>query len=58
MRTKVRVSTITSIELKQRLKKSKSKRHTARRPAVFKSDDWYSNAMLSIGIRAKAQTNA
>jgi hypothetical protein len=58
VRTKVRVSAITSKELKRTLKKSGSKRRTASRAAVFKSDSWYANAALSIGVSAKAQTNA
>ena len=58
MRTKVRVSSIRSKELKRTLKKSGFKRRTASRAAVFKSASWYANAALSIGVSTKAQTNA
>ena len=51
MHTRVRVSPITPEQLKQKLKKSKlTKRNSARRTKNFKSDSWYSNAMLSIGV--------
>jgi hypothetical protein len=44
-------------QLKQKLKKSKpTKRKSARRAAKFKSDSWYSNAMLSIGVSAKTES--
>ena len=57
VRTRVRVSPITPEQLKQKQKKSKpTKRKSARRPVKFKSDSWYSNAMLSIGVSAKAES--
>jgi hypothetical protein len=57
VRTRVRVSPITPEQLKQKLKKSKPTKHkSARRAAKFKSDSWYSNAMLSIGVSAKAES--
>jgi hypothetical protein len=55
--TRVRVSPITTEQLKQKLKKSKlTKRNSAKRTTKFKSDSWYSNALLSIGVSAKAES--
>jgi hypothetical protein len=52
---RVRVRRITSEDVKQKLKKLKSKkRKTSRRSAVFKSASWYANAAMSIGVNAKA----
>jgi hypothetical protein len=54
---RVRVSPITSEELKQKMQGSKSrKRKIVRRTTNFKSESWYSNAMLSIGVSAKAES--
>jgi hypothetical protein len=58
VRARVRVSPITSKDLKLRLKKPKSKRRTASRSAMFKSESWYATAVLSIGVSEKAKTNA
>jgi hypothetical protein len=52
------VSPITPKDAKKTLKKTKSKGRIASRAAVFKSDSWYASAALSIGVSAKAQTNA
>jgi hypothetical protein len=55
VRTRVRG---TSAKLKHKLLKSKpKKRESARRSTKFKSDSWYSNAMLSIGVSAKVESS-
>jgi hypothetical protein len=57
VRARVQVGRVTSKELRQKLKKFKSKKRTARRSIILKSASWYANAALSIGISAKAETS-
>jgi hypothetical protein len=64
VRAGTRAGRVTSKKLKSKPKMSKSKkangarRKTARRPAGFKSDSWYANAVLSIGVKARAEPRA
>jgi hypothetical protein len=53
----VRVGRVALKKLKQRPQNAKS-RKAKRRSTLFKSASWYSNAALSIGISAKAETSA
>jgi hypothetical protein len=64
VRAGTRTGRVTSKKLKSKSKMSKSKkaagarRKTAKRPAGFKSDSWYVNAMLSIGVKARGEPRA
>jgi hypothetical protein len=56
---RVQVGRVASKKLKQKSKKANGgKRKAARHSAGFKSDSWYANAALSIGVSAKSVTSA
>jgi hypothetical protein len=62
VRAGTRAGRVTSKKSKPKMSKSKkangARRKTARRPAGFKSDSWYANAVRSIGVKARAEPRA
>jgi hypothetical protein len=54
VRKVVQVGRVTSKNKTRKSQSQNSKKRTARRSVGFKSDGWYANAVLSIGVSAKA----